>query len=313
MKMKTVTTCFLLFTTFLIYGQTWENVDSLFQPLPASVHVFRSVDSVEEMPNTMYYVEADLKDKRLLFTSDTTSGRRLTPDEYYKKNDDPLLIVNTSFFTFETNRNLNVIVKDGKLVSYNVHNVKKKNDSTTWLHPFYGALGIFKNRTADVAWIYSDTTKRYPFASQTVVPAFTDSLSYVSDSYVKSFRPWKVKTAVSGGPVLVQNHRVEISNDEELRFPGKAIDDKHPRTAMGYTKDNRLIIFVCEGRSATAAGLSLRQMAEILKNIGCQEALNLDGGGSTCLLLNGKEVNTPSSNGVQRALPSVFIIKEKDR
>jgi exopolysaccharide biosynthesis protein len=48
-----------------------------------------------------------------------------------------------------------------------------------------------------------------------------------------------------------------------------------------------------------------------LKDLECVEALNLDGGGSSCLLVNGKETNTPSTKGVQRPVPSVFLIEKK--
>ncbi|MGH2565635.1 MAG: phosphodiester glycosidase family protein, partial [Ginsengibacter sp.] len=113
-----------------------------------------------------------------------------------------------------------------------------------------------------------------------------------------------------GGPVLVQNNEVQISNNEERKFFGKAINDRHPRTAIGYTNDNKIIILVAEGRSETASGLTLTQEAQILKDLGCKEALNLDGGGSTCMLLNGKQTNTPSDKEGERPVPSVFIIEK---
>jgi exopolysaccharide biosynthesis protein len=95
-----------------------------------------------------------------------------------------------------------------------------------------------------------------------------------------------------------------------MKFGGKAINDKHPRTAMGYTKDNKLIILVVQGRfPGIAEGVTLTQEAQILKDLGCWEALNLDGGGSSCLLVNGKNTIKPSSDGVQRAIPAVFLIK----
>jgi exopolysaccharide biosynthesis protein len=119
-----------------------------------------------------------------------------------------------------------------------------------------------------------------------------------------------MQTAVGGGPVLLQNGEIKISNNEELKFGGKAINDKHPRTAMGYTADNKLIILVVEGRNPNAGGANLTQEAQILKDLGCVEALNLDGGGSTCLLVNGKETIKPSDK-VERAVPAVFIIKRK--
>ena len=125
------------------------------------------------------------------------------------------------------------------------------------------------------------------------------------------FHTWKKKTAVGGGPVLLQNGEIKITNNEELKFAGKAINDKHPRTAMGYTKDGKLIILMIEGRNTVAHGATLGQEAKILQDLGCLEALNLDGGGSSCMLVNGKETIRPSDKEGQRAVPAVFIIKKK--
>ena len=81
---------------------------------------------------------------------------------------------------------------------------------------------------------------------------------------------------------------------------------------MGYTKDNKLIILVIEGRNpGLAEGATLTQEAQMLKEIGCWEALNLDGGGSSCMLVNGKETIKISDKTGQRPVPAVFIIKQK--
>ena len=121
-----------------------------------------------------------------------------------------------------------------------------------------------------------------------------------------------MQTAVGGGPVLVQNGVVKITNNEEMKFSGKALMDKHPRTAMGYTNDGQLIILAVEGRfPGKAEGANLKQLAEIFVALGCQEALNLDGGGSSCLLINGKQTITPSDKEGQRPVPAVFMIRSR--
>jgi exopolysaccharide biosynthesis protein len=299
----------------------WMNIDSLYQPLPASMHVYQSTDSLDGKPNVMYYAIADLKDKSLKFTTDTTYKRRSTPSKFYQKNLAPLLVVNCSFFSFATNQNLNVVMKNGKLLGYNEQTIPAKGkDTLTYFHSFFGALGISKHRNTDVAWIYTDSSKRIPYASQKKVHFFKDSTEEINFNYVKkktkgesvNFKKWRMKTAIGGGPVLLQNGEINISNNEERKFAGKAINNPEPRTAIGYTKDHKLIILVCEGRSANAAGLSLIQLAKIFKDLGCVEALNLDGGGSSCMLVNGKETNTPSSKGVQRPVPSVFLIEKNN-
>lgn len=297
----------------------WDNIDSNYKPLPSSMHVYKSTSVLDRRPNIMYYAIVNVKDKSLRFTTDTSANRRLTPAQFYQKNKKPLLVVNCSFFSFATNQNLNAVVRNGKILSYNAQTFARKGkDTLTYFHSFLGSLGITKKRQMDVAWTYSDSSKRLLYASQTPVHFLKDSVERVNLNYIKSqtkpsahFSKWKMKTVIGGGPVLIQNGEIVISNNEERKFAGKAVDNLEPRTAIGYTNDNNLIILVCEGRSKQAAGLSLTQLATILKNIGCIEALNLDGGGSSCMLVNGKEANTPSGKGIQRPVPSVFLIEKK--
>ncbi len=308
----------------------WINVDAEYAPLPSTVQVFKTTDSLDGKPFIAYYVKAKLKDKSLDFTTDTTLGRRLTPVKFYEKNDQPLVIVNCTFFSFETNRSLNVVIKDGKLVSYNIHTIPMKGkDTFQYKHPVGSALGIDKKRNADVAWVYTDSTKKYAYASQWRPGAplqdsiLNPSFKYIAERYSYDgsligpifrnldFKKWKMKTAVGGGPVLVQNGKLQITNNEELKFTGKAINDKHPRTCMGYTGGGYLIIMVIQGRfPGIAEGATLEQEAKLLIDLGCVEALNLDGGGSSCLLINGKETIKPSEKGVERPVPAVFLIKQ---
>ena len=67
----------------------WINVDADYVPLPSSVQVFKTNDSLDGKPFIAYYVKAKLKDKKLDFTTDTTLGRRLTPLQFYEKNNKP--------------------------------------------------------------------------------------------------------------------------------------------------------------------------------------------------------------------------------
>lgn len=326
-----------IFFIFIIFSGTscsvsaqlnWKNVDSLFQPLPQSVSVYFTNDSLGGKPNLAYYLIADLKNHKLHFTADTTLNRRLTPQQFYEKNNQPVVVVNCTFFSFQTHQNLNVVIKDGKLVGYNIHSVPGRGkDTLTYWHPFRSAIGIDKKRKADVAWIFSDSSLRYAYASQHSVGLINDSIpaldprkikgmkhTYIlhpdKRDYKKTFVKWKKQTAVGGGPVLLQNGEIKITNEEERMFIGNAISDKHPRTAMGYTRDHKLIILVVQGRTpGIAEGATLTQLAQILKDLGCWEALNLDGGGSSCMLINGKETIRPSDASGQRPVPAVFLIK----
>ncbi len=319
MLLKFLFSVLFIFIQYSTYSQlSWKKVDSLFQPLPSSVHVYFTNSKLDTASFKAYYVIADIKDKALDFTTDTTHKRRLTPSQFYQKNDMPVVVVNGTFFSFETNQNLNVVVKNGRLVSHTAPITGRGKDTFTYTHSFKGAIGIDKKRNADIAWIYTDSLKRFPYASQYSLAAVKDSnkqenTKYFLRKYTSTSTPftkWKMKTAIGGGPVLVQNAEIKISNNEERMFGGKGINDKHPRTAMGYTADNKLIILVIEGRNPNASGATLIQEAQILKDLGCVEALNLDGGGSSCLLINGKETIKISDKS-QRPVPAVFIIRIK--
>jgi exopolysaccharide biosynthesis protein len=318
-------TILFLFPSSVSFSQLkWQNADSAYKPLPASVHIFFTEDRIQDTaPFRAFYLIADLKNKRLDFTTDTTYKRRLTPKQFYGKDQMPLAVVNCSFFNFDQNKNLNLIVRDGKLIAYNSASLKGTGkDTIVYKIPFRSAIGIDKKRHADVAWTYTDSTCQYPMVSETVVKP-EQSLPFEKmpleeiilykkskkERLSKTFTKWNVQTAVGGGPVLLQNGEIFITNEEELMFTGKGINDKHPRTAMGYTKDNKLIILVVQGRSESGSGASLKDEAQILKDLGCIEALNLDGGGSSCLLVNGKETIKVSDKTGERPVPAVFLIK----
>jgi len=152
-----------------------------------------------------------------------------------------------------------VVIKNGKLIGYNIHTIAGRGkDTFTYRHPFGSAIGISKESKADVVWTFTDSSEKNVYETQWSRAPVKDSLKELSSSYVKSlkyssspgpfngnikqkgfrnvFHKWKIQTAIGGGPVLLQNGEIKIANEEELKFTGKAIDDKHPRTAMGIQK-----------------------------------------------------------------------------
>ncbi|MEI8110802.1 MAG: phosphodiester glycosidase family protein [Chitinophagia bacterium] len=294
----------------------WQLVDSIYAPLPSTVHLYQTITPTEGKPNKAFYVRLPLRDRHLIFSSQVGNGKRYTPLEYYAQHKQPLIVMNCTFFEFVHNSNLNVVMNDGKLLAYNVQTVPGKGkDSGQYFHMLGSAIGINKKRKADIAWLYVDSTLSFPKASQLPVNFWKDSISNpTSNDYLQrgNFSNWKMKTAVGGGPVLVQQGEIQIANNEERKFAGNAIRDKHPRTGIGYTANGDLILLVIEGRfPGKAEGATLEQMATMFKQIGCIEAMNLDGGGSSCLLINGKNTIQPSDKEGQRPVPAVFMVHQR--
>ena len=119
---------------------------------------------------------------------------------------------------------------------------------------------------------------------------------------------WKnVKHIISGGPYLVKNNEVFV--DMTAQKLG-AIGGKNPRSAIGYTADNHLILVAVDGREGSSVGLTLMQLANLMKSAECVNAMNLDGGGSTVMYVNGKVVNNPQVKG-GIALSNAIVLTKK--
>lgn len=95
------------------------------------------------------------------------------------------------------------------------------------------------------------------------------------------------------GPSLVENGEIVVDTNSEV---GQSMSS-NPRTAIGIIDENQYIIIVSDGRTSESEGLSLYQMAEIMKSYGVKTAYNLDGGGSSTLYFNGQVINKPTTNG----------------
>jgi hypothetical protein len=306
-----------LLSVFLCTGQLhWRKVDSLFGPLPSSFHVFYSNDSLDKAPFIAFYVSVKLGDRGLSFTARAENERRYTPTQFYQQERNPLLVVNCTFFSFESGRNLNLVIRDGKMKAFNVASLKGIGiDSAVYYYPTRSAIGINRKRKADVAWIFTDSSHRWPYAFEKapVIAKGKDQYPDILDLNDIEWKWWEMRTAVGGGPVLMHDGEIWITSKQEQMFVGEE-DKKEPRTLMGYTRDDRLIILVIQGRfPGMADGASLGQEAKIAKDLGCYEALNLNGGGSTCMLVNGKETIRPSDRNGERPVPAVFIIKKAEK
>ena len=115
------------------------------------------------------------------------------------------------------------------------------------------------------------------------------------DLQISTIPEWKnVRHIISGGPYLVKNNEVFVDMTAQKLA---AIGGKNPRSAIGYTAENNLILVSVDGREGSSVGMTLMQLGNFMKSIGCVNAINLDGGGSTVMYVNGKVVNNPQVKG----------------
>jgi exopolysaccharide biosynthesis protein len=87
------------------------------------------------------------------------------------------------------------------------------------------------------------------------------------------------------------------------------VSDRHPRTAIARLKDGRVLLATVDGRQpGVSAGMSLPELADLILEFGAVEGINLDGGGSTTMVVNGKVVNIPSDQTGERPVSDAILV-----
>ena len=108
----------------------------------------------------------------------------------------------------------------------------------------------------------------------------------------------EARLVIGGGPLLLEKGEINVRSREEAMAPDIAYG-RAPRTGIGVKADGTVILMVVDGRSQYSAGMTLKEFAQYLKRFGAVSAVNLDGGGSSEMVLDGRIMNRPS-DGVER-------------
>lgn len=115
-----------------------------------------------------------------------------------------------------------------------------------------------------------------------------------------------VKYAIGGGPTLVAKGHVNVTAKEE-RFGSQIARGRAPRTAIGYLGAKEVVLVTVDGRHNHSVGMTLYELARYLRGIGVMDAINLDGGGSTTLVVGGRTMNRPS-DGHERPVNNAILL-----
>ncbi|WAC66334.1 phosphodiester glycosidase family protein [Agrococcus sp. SL85] len=115
---------------------------------------------------------------------------------------------------------------------------------------------------------------------------------------------------LSFGPALVEDGAVVggiESVEVDTNVGNHSIQGDQPRTAVAVLEDGRIALVVVDGRSDESAGMTLTELASSLQGLGADVAYNLDGGGSSTIVVDGEVVNEPS-NGGERATSDILYV-----
>lgn len=299
----------------------WTEITGEYTNIPEYVKLYKSPAMLLHRSAVAYYASVDMTrtDMKVWGLNDPTlsgveaAGQPLrTPRACYEKVGNPCVIINGGFFYTDSGKNYaaSLAISEGQLLSPNINYA-----SEDWVTMYYPTRGVFlQTETGFVTgWTYWQSTENHYFYTSPAANSWgADPLQVPDATFPTTATSVVAKNGIGAGPVLIKDGKIVCTYREELfngETSGILCDTRHPRTAIGITADKHLIMFVCEGRQMTAGveGYTLDEVAKIMKNLGCVEALNLDGGGSTCMLINGVETVKPS-DGEERPVGSCIYI-----
>lgn len=126
-------------------------------------------------------------------------------------------------------------------------------------------------------------------------------------SLVPDWPKQDVRHALGGGPRLLRAGQIDI-NAEEEKFQADITQGRAPRTALGITASGELLLVTVNGRQNNISiGMTLLELAELLQDLGAVDAMNLDGGGSSTMVVRDVVLNAPS-DGKPRPVSNALLV-----
>jgi len=281
---------------------TWTQITDATDNLPESFVVYEGTD--KKAPIHAWYARlrpASPEIRVMIVPAQTESGREIVSD--FAKRENACLAVNGGYFLNRDDRSypIGLLVTNSSIINEASHRIVR--DEVRY-DAIRSALGFFPDGSADFAWVSSRNDSVFswlrPIENHRNDPAPMPNRSSASH--------WPVEFAVSAGPSLFQHSADSVTAEEEIFFY-LPIPNLHPRTAAGITVDGSLILMVVDGRQSQSRGVSLAELAYMMRSVGAVRAINLDGGGSSAMVLNSRLLNRPLGDSVEREVVSAIVVK----
>ena len=278
----------------------WEPAIGLNESLPQGVRIYTGHN--EELPLQAWYVRIDEPaphiSTRVVISDDVEDNRETVSS--FAHDLGACVVVNGGYFRMDRTpaSHVGLVVTGGALVWPATRSVVR--DSVSY-ETTRAAIGFTELGDVQIAWASTrnDTVYAWPDPPPHSPGKPARPLDY------DHAQTWDIVYALAAGPALVVDGRVQVTSDQEVFF-GTSIPEVHPRTAAGRTSNGTLIVMVVDGRQSVSRGVSLQELAAMMRDVGAVDALNLDGGGSSTLVVNGVLLNRPTGGVFQREVMSAL-------
>ena len=273
----------------------WEK--QTYAGLPDDVEVYKTTSKLNDRNFNAWYAVADPSkvDFRVLYPE--TVGAKKTVASQAEAAGDCLALINGAIYG---NYNIGVIITEGKMTQQwhgEIEGCYWATNSQLYqlTRPI---IGVDKDGKAGAYWVgvpQQGTFYYYDRPQPNVVgQAKYGKVTATSPVPTVSWEPYY---AISCGPMVLYDGLVCADNsmvDDTHYYTNfecwdeSGVYSAHPdRSAVGVTADGKIVLFICDGRIDASQGAYIKELGPIMKSIGCVHAMNLDGGGSTGMWLNG--------------------------
>lgn len=240
----------------------------------------------------------------------STSAKRVSAF-YEAEGEGAYAAVNGGFFG--PGASYSLVMHNGHKSADNILSLNRPyNGNNVPYYPTRAAFGLNSQYKPSVGWVYTVNPGGVYIYTQPSPNKLGEAPQAVPNaSFPVGGKLWDAKTAIGGSPVLLYNSSIRISDSEELIVVDNT--SSRPRSAVGYLPSGQIVILVAEGgnSSENIPGLTLAELANQMKDLGCEGAINLDGGGSSAMVVQGEHTIRPSDAAGEREVISAIVIRKK--
>ena len=287
--------------SFSIINMTWEIVESTTPNFPAGIKIMKGRN--DELPINAWAAIIDPRDPDVdlnVIVSEDLDRRETLAQ--FSQNKKARVVVNGGYFLIDKTptEHVGLLYVNNRTVAPATRSVLRNNKRYFTAR---GALGFLDDGGIDIAWVTSRNDSLFNFSE----PVKNQPEEPVDSFDFSKAETWEVDDAIHAGPVLMHDGKIRVTSNEEVFF-GSTIPDIHPRTAAGYRNSGELVLLVVDGRQVDSRGVDLQELAILMRDLGCVEAINLDGGGSSAMVVDGKLLNRPAGTTSQREVMSAIAV-----
>lgn len=302
-----------VFSPLLPMPAGWKYSTTLSSAFTTGMQVYTFDSLFDGQKMKAFVVAFDIK-KGNIELKPVLSATPQKPSQFFATESGGVLAcINAGYFG--GNQSFSTIRYNGVTQSPNIRVLNRNfNGVSNAYFPTRSAIGISSSGAPDAAWVYHPTGTdniiyRYPQPSPNAEGKAPQPMP--DNNFPQGGSLWDVPTMVGGSPMLLYNGNLQITDTAEMISINN--NTPRPRSAIGFNANGIMVLIAVEGDNSMAGynGLSLPKLAQLLQSFSLTHAVNLDGGGSTSLIINNQLTVRPGDNGSERPVLSALLLKRK--